>query len=94
MPRQQAGRVAASVLAWGEVSTGAVEPQHLVDEGGADAEQTRDFRDGAVTAQGGGEHPLPQFEGIGFYDAASYFSRRVHSSANRYRVDSGMNSKI
>jgi hypothetical protein len=54
MSWQQACRVAAAVRARGEVFSGAVQRQHLIDEGGADAEGGGDLSDGAVTAQRGG----------------------------------------
>ena len=62
MARPQPRDVPASVRAWREVLSRAVQPEHLVDEGYADAEEFCHFRDGAVAAQGGREHPLPQVE--------------------------------
>jgi len=50
-----------------QVLPGAVQAEHLADEGGADAEQAGDFRDGVVAAQGGLQHPLPQVERVGFH---------------------------
>src|SRR5215207_7457262 len=84
--RPEARHMASAVRAWREVIPGAVEAEHLIDEGHADAEQFRHLGDGAVAAQGDREHAPPQIEGVGFHGAASYFNDRVHSSARRYRL--------
>ena len=55
----QPGRVAAAVRARGDVLTGAVQVEQLVDEGGADAEQFDHLAAGAVAAQGGDQNFLP-----------------------------------
>jgi hypothetical protein len=72
MPGQEAGRVAAAMRAGREVFACAVQREHLIDEGGADAEQLRNLANRAVAAQSRGEHLLPQVQGIGFHGAADY----------------------
>ena len=72
--RQQACRVAAAVRAGGYVLAGAVQVEHLVDEGGADAEQFGHLADGAVASERGGENFLPQVERVSFHGAADYFN--------------------
>jgi hypothetical protein len=51
---QQAGRVAATVRPGREVFSGAVQREHLVDEGSADAEGAGDLTDDAVASEGRG----------------------------------------
>lgn len=71
----EARGVASAVRARRENAPSAVQPEHLVNEGHADAGQLRHLRrDGAVAAQGGREHPLPRIERVGFHGATSYFS--------------------
>ena len=64
---QEACRVAAAVRARCEALPGAVQAEHFVNKGSADAEQVGDFRDGMVAAQGGLQHPLAQVERVGFH---------------------------
>ena len=70
----QSRDMAAAVRTRGEVLPCAVQAQHLVDEGSADAEQPGHFRDRAVATQCRDKNTLAQIEGIGFHGAASYFS--------------------
>jgi hypothetical protein len=72
VPGQEAGRVAAAVRPGREVFALAVQREHFIDEGRADAERLRDLAEGAVAAQGRGENLLPQVERIGFHGAAAY----------------------